>query len=109
MKRSTKLLERVATLLNVGIEVRAMRRGGHKASVNRCRNIGVTVKPTIQELNFKGSGFWVIAYGAKVAGRDGRSVHGDTSSVVGERSNVELMGAALYAASLLMRFVRLPF
>lgn len=67
--RSTKLLERIATLLDVGIEIRAMRRSGHEASMNGCRDIGVTVKPTIQKLDFKGLSSCVITYGANLRGK----------------------------------------
>ena len=66
--QSTKLPVRIASLLNVGIEVRTMKRRRHEASMNRCRDAGVAVKPSIQKLDFKGAGVRIITDGAKVAG-----------------------------------------
>jgi hypothetical protein len=87
MMRSTKFLVRIAGLLDVGIEVRTVRRRRHEASMNSRGNAGVAVKPSIQKLDLKGASVRVVTDGAKVAGGNGRSIHGDASLVVMSRAN----------------------
>jgi hypothetical protein len=52
--------------------------------MNRGRNARIAVKPSVQEFDLKSSRFRAVTNSAKIAGGDGGSVHGDTSSLMNE-------------------------
>ena len=65
----------ITSLDDMPVEVDPMRRGGHKAKIDRRGHVGILVNTSVMELNFKHPGVFIVTDRAQMAGFNRCSIH----------------------------------